>query len=267
MGPCGWLAFCLVGAMLLVLCVIWAAAVAAEEPAASGTRRCYGRESPTSAEDSLPGTVAADATAIEASAQRTAGTDPVDVDSMSVGPPLPAAGVFPDDPDALVEAIFAKNEAMGEELQDTAAESRGSNSSAGTLAEAAQRVEDSVVSAASPAPPQFEPLALDVLPQKYWEPVYSGYAPVFTEKRCDFFQPTPRLWVTDLNQLQYARSLEQGRVNMIEPLKARQALAQLLSVGVRTRRDLYTQASPANDIASQSKCAQLKIQTPAYVRL
>jgi hypothetical protein len=124
-----------------------------------------------------------------------------------------------------------------------------------------------VADAASPAPPQFEPLSLDVLPQKYWEPVYPGCAPVFTEKRCDFFQPTPRLWVTDLDQLRYARSLEQGRVNMIEPLKARQALAQFLSVGVRTRRDVYTQASPANDVASQSKCAQLKTQTPAYVWL
>jgi hypothetical protein len=77
----------------------------------------------------------------------------------------------------------------------------------------------------------------------------------------------PRIWSPSLNDLQFARSLEQGRVNMIEPARARQALAQLLTLGVRARRDVYTQATPANDIAAQSVCAQLKSQSPQYVWL
>lgn len=263
--------------MLLILCVIWAG-----DPSARSSRprggstygNTYGNTygsatdgtADGAAEEPHAGPVAADAASIEASAEKITRNDPVNVDTMSAGPPIPGAEAFPDDPDALVDAIYASSEVMGEELQDAAAKKFGIPST-GSLAEVAQRVEEGVAAAASPAPPQFEPLSLDVLPQKYWEPVYPGCAPVFTEKRCDYFYPTPRLWITDLDQLQYARSLEQGRENMIEPVKARQALAQLLSIGVRTRRDVYTQASPANDIASQSKCAQLETHTPAYVWL
>ena len=178
---------------------------------------------------------------------------------------LVATSEFKDDPDAFVRAVYKKEEALGEKLQgDVRAEGDAPRA---RLARAAQEVEDAQVAAASPAAPQFEPLALDVLPEKYWQPVFQGCQSVFTEKRCSYTFPTPRLWSPSLDDLQFARSLQQGRVNMIEPLGARQALAQLLTLGVRARRDVYTQATPANDVAAQSVCAQLKSQSPSHVWL
>jgi hypothetical protein len=178
---------------------------------------------------------------------------------------LPATSEFKDDPDAFGRAVYKKEEALGEKLQgDVGAEGEVPRA---RLARAAQEVEDAQVAAASPAAPQFEPLALDVLPEKYWQPVFQGCQSTFTEKRCSYAFPTPRLWSPSLDDLQFARSLQQGRANMIEPLSARQALAQLLTLGVRTRRDVYTQATPANDVAAQSVCAQLKSQTPSHVWL
>jgi hypothetical protein len=164
-----------------------------------------------------------------------------------------------------VDAVYARNEALGEVFQQEITTVPASPTS--KLAVLAQEVEDKAVAAATPAPPQFEPLALDVLPQKYWQPVFPGCQSVFTDTQCDYSYPAPRIWAPDLDQLQYARSLEQGRVNMIEPLRARQALLQLLSVGVRSKRDVYTQATLANDVGAQNVCAQLKSQSPAYVWL
>ena len=187
------------------------------------------------------------------------------IDVLTSGSRLPASAEFKDDPDAFVRAVYKKEEALGEKLSgDIGAQGDVPHE---RLALAAQEVEDAQVAAASPAAPQFEPLALDVLPEKYWQPVFQGCQSAFTEKRCNYTFPMPRLWSPSLNDLQFARSLEQGRVNMIEPLGARQALAQLLTLGVRTRRDVYTQATPANDIAAQSICAQLKSQSPSYVWL
>jgi hypothetical protein len=189
----------------------------------------------------------------------------IGIDALTKGAPVPAGAEFKDNPDALVRAVYERNEALGERfLQDIGAEGPVPQ---GRLGRVAQRVEDAQVAAASPAAPQFEPLALDVLPQKYWQPVFPGCQSTFTEERCNYTFPMPRIWSPSLNDLQFARSLEQGRVNMIEPARARQALAQLLTLGVRARRDVYTQATPANDIAAQSVCAQLKSQSPQYVWL
>lgn len=190
----------------------------------------------------------------------------LDVDALSTELPLPLPVLVPSDGkrDGFTQEVFARNEAAGQIFQQEISDSKPTASS-GVLQQIAQKVERDVVLAASPDPPRFEPLSLDVLPQKYWQPVFSGCQSTFTDERCDFSYPTPRLWVPNLNELQYARSLEQGRTNLIEPLEARQAMAQLLSLGVRTRRDVYTQATPANDIAAQSPCAHLKQQSPSYV--
>ena len=170
---------------------------------------------------------------------------------------------------AVAEEIIEANVDVGGLLEATAALPRatGGRAPPSSVGNVAQEIEQLSVEAAVPAPPKFEPLALDVLPQKYWQPTFPGCQSTFTDARCDYYYPTPRLWVPDLQQLQYARSLEQGRTNLIEPLRARQALAQLLSIGVRTRKDVYTQASPSNDIASQNVCAKLASATPSYVRL
>ncbi len=167
----------------------------------------------------------------------------------------------------IADEITERNVDQGGLLQGTAALPRQGETSPSTLGNLAQTIEQLSVEAAVPAPPQFEPLSLDVLPQKYWQPTFPGCQPVFTDAHCDYFYPTPRLWAPDLQQLQYARSLEQGRVNLIEPMRARQALAQLLSIGVRTRKDVYTQASASNDIASQNVCAKLASATPTHVWL
>lgn len=188
------------------------------------------------------------------------------VDLLADGPPaVPASGAGQGL--TIAEETTERNVDLGGLLQDTAALPRTGERPGSTLAELAQKAEELSVKAAVPAPPQFEPLSLDVLPQKYWQPTFPGCQPVFTDAQCDYFYPTPRLWAPDLQQLQYARSLEQGRVNLIEPLRARQALAQLLSIGVRTRKDVYTQASPSNDIASQNVCAKLASATPTHVWL
>lgn len=192
----------------------------------------------------------------------TALTPRLGVDELSSEVPLPKTcsnGMQ----DEFVEEIYRRNEDVGQVFQQEIIENIPDTSS--MLQGVAQKVEEQVVAASSPSPPNYEPLALDVLPQKYWQPVFLGCQSTFTNERCDFSYPTPRLWVPNLNELQYARSLEQGRTNLIEPLEARQALAQLLSVGVRRKRDVYTQATPANDIASQSPCAQLKKQSPSFV--
>ena len=186
------------------------------------------------------------------------------VDELSTEPPLPFSCPHEDKHDEFVQQVFARNVAEGAVFQQEDAQTVPRPPSS-ALQKAAQEIETAGVLAASPEAPRFKPLALDVLPQKYWQPVFAGCQSTFTDQRCDFSYPTPRLWVPTLDELLYARSLEQGRVNLIEPLEARQGLAQLLSVGVRTKRDVYTQAHPANDIASQSPCAQLRKQSPSFV--
>lgn len=252
---------CIIFFLVAVLVLVGAFTAATEQKnrslLCSGNTQLYG----TSGLDPVDGEAAGVATANVPDDPRG---DRPDVMELANGPGLPSTQDYPSEPDAFVDAVFEQNEAMGAVFQQSEVNETSSRSP-GALATVAQAVEDQAVAAASPAPPVFEPLALDVLPQKYWQPVFSGCQSVFTDKRCDYSFPTPRLWVTDLDELQYARSLVQGRENMIEPLRARQALAQLQSVGVRARRDVYTQATPANDIASQSPCATLKAKSPEYV--
>jgi hypothetical protein len=131
------------------------------------------------------------------------------------------------------------------------------------LQDAAQAVQLAATAAAAPEPPTFEPMSLDVLPQRYWQPTFLGCPSAFTEEQCDYAWPAPRLRATDLDELYYLRSLESGRENLVEPLRARQALAQLLTLGTRSRRDVYTQASGANDV--QSVCAKMRGGAPEYV--
>lgn len=247
------LAFCCILFLLLAVCMI----------CAWEGMPLYGDAGGDSAEPAKRGNLSQPA----GSGEDVRGTNTSEVDVVgTVDPlvPLDTKGAFKDQPDAFVDAVYDRSEALGSKLQRDLAnddEARPFDE----LGRIAQRVEEQSAKASAPLPPQFEPIALDVLPQKYWQPVFEGCQPVFTDARCDASFPTPRLFVTDLNELQYARNLEMGRVNMIEPQRARQAMAQLLSIGVRSRRDIYTQASPANDIPSQSVCAMLKNGSPPYV--
>jgi hypothetical protein len=135
-----------------------------------------------------------------------------------------------------------------------------------TLQSVADAVEEYAVAAALPNAPEFEALSIDALPQKYWQPTFQGCAPVYTSvKGCSYAHPTPRLQVKDIDEVMFERSLERGRTNMVEPIGARQAMAQLLTMGVRSRKDVYTRASPSNDIGPQSICAQLREATPTHI--
>ena len=183
--------------------------------------------------------------------------------NLADGLPLPKGVLYDGKPDSFVDSVYARNEERGAALQQDLTGKE--ELPLGELGRIAQQVEEQSAAAAAPLPPRFEPISLDVLPQKYWQPVFSGCQPVFTDARCDVSYPMPRLFVTDLDELRYARQMDLGRVNVIEPQRARQAMQQLLSIGVRSRKDVYTQASSANDIPSQSVCAQLKNQSPAYV--
>ena len=135
-----------------------------------------------------------------------------------------------------------------------------------TMQEIASDVERQAVKAAVCSPPDFEPLSMDLLPEQYWQPVFQNCPPTFTTvASCDYFKPTPRLCKFDMNELIFSRALQNGQVNVSEPLEARQAFTQLLTLGVRSRKDVYTQSSPANDIASSSACAQMKRSPPDFV--
>jgi hypothetical protein len=128
----------------------------------------------------------------------------------------------------------------------------------------AQKVMDESVAAAEPLPPKLQPLD-DLLPARVWQPVYSGCAPFFVESNCNAYKPDPRLFVNSegLEELFYARTLQQGQVNLIEPLRGRQTLLQLQTEGVRSKKDPYTRASMTNDVAFGT-CESLQKQTPRF---
>lgn len=130
----------------------------------------------------------------------------------------------------------------------------------GALQETAQDVQDAQM-ASSPSH-ESSKLELDTLPKRYWQPTYPGEQPVFTTDECRFTYDMPRLKHTDLNPLQFQQSLRMGRTNLIEPLNSRKNMAQFLNIGVRTKRDVYTQ--PTDDISNI--CENVKAGVlPKYV--
>lgn len=129
--------------------------------------------------------------------------------------------------------------------------------------EVANAVSQESIAAAQPQPPRLKPLD-DMLPARVWTPVFEGCASKFVENRCNFYQPNPQLFVTNLNELMSARSLLTGQVNLIEPLKTRQTLAQLLMLGVRSKKDPYTRATMTNDPA-YTTCKTMAEQKPDFV--
>lgn len=127
----------------------------------------------------------------------------------------------------------------------------------------AEAVLEQSVAAAQPRPPKMEPLD-DLLPARVWTPVYEGCSPKYLEARCNYQQPNPRLFVTNINELMSARSLQLGQVNQIEPTTLRQTHAQLLTTGWRSKKDPYSRASLTNDVA-YGTCKAMAEQTPDYV--
>lgn len=127
----------------------------------------------------------------------------------------------------------------------------------------ASEVAEQSVAAAQPRPPKLSPLD-DLLPSRVWTPVFEGCSSKFVDSRCNYQQPNPRLFVTNLNELLSARSLLQGQENLIEPLTLRQTHAQFLTMGWRSKKDPYSRASMTNDVA-YGTCKSMAESKPEYV--
>ena len=121
------------------------------------------------------------------------------------------------------------------------------------LQAAAQGVASGAVAAATARPPSFPP-QLELGPQRLWQPTFLGCAPTFVDLRCDDARPTPQQLEEDLERRSWERNAAMGQTN-VEPLKARQALVQLLTMDWRSRRDPYTRATPGNSL-SMSTCRE-----------
>ena len=119
------------------------------------------------------------------------------------------------------------------------------------------------VEAAAPTPPRFEPEP-ELGAQRSWQPTFSGVAPTFVDAPCPFFQPSPRLWATNTNDLMHQRAISMGVINRVEPQRLRQSMLQFLTMDYRTAKDPYTRATASNDL-THGTCEQLARETPRSV--
>ncbi|NDH07447.1 hypothetical protein EBX93_16265 [bacterium] len=180
-----------------------------------------------------------------------------------LGPPLlPVTGVDTVD-DAIALTLQEQYEAHEATPPRPPEEAPGPRLRRTEFQEVAEAVLEQSVAAAQPKPPKLEPLD-DLLPARVWTPVYEGCSPKFLEDRCNYQQPNPRLFVTNLNELMSARSLLQGQERQIEPTTLRQTHAQLLTMGWRSKKDPYSRASMTNDVA-YGTCRAMAERTPEHV--
>ena len=178
---------------------------------------------------------------------------------------LAADGAEGDAPtDGLPDADEAVQARLRQQEQYEPPQSGARDADRGHAQRVAQRVLSASIAAAEPAPPKLRPLD-DLLPSRVWQPVYSGCAPFFVESECQFYKPNPRLNVVDLNELLYARNLASGQTNLVEPLRARQGLMQMLAMDVRSKKDPYSRASLTNSVALGT-CRALEKATPDFVK-
>ena len=177
-------------------------------------------------------------------------------------PVLPVTGVddMSDIITSTLEEQYQDHEAKPPHDPDEAREAFRRNMEFGKVAES---VLEHSIAATQSKPPQFEPLD-DLLPARVWTPVYEGCSPKFLEARCNYHKPSPRLFVTNLNELISARSLLQGQERQIEPLTLRQTHAQFLTLGWRSKKDPYSRASLTNDVA-YGTCRAMEERTPEHV--
>ena len=134
----------------------------------------------------------------------------------------------------------------------------------GELEMLAQEAAEQGIAHAKVTPPKFTPLD-GPLPQRVWTPTFTNCSSTFTDAKCRFFKPADRLWVTDLNELQFARGIMTGQTNLVEPPHLRQQFAQFLTMDTRSKKDPYTRASLTNDF-SETVCKRMKEDPdPDYV--
>ena len=180
-----------------------------------------------------------------------------------LGPPvLPVTGL--DDVDNAIELTLEEQFMAHEDTEPSEPrEQTGPLLRRTEFQKVANAVSQQSVAAAQPKPPKLEPLD-DMLPSRVWSPVFEGCSSKFVESRCNFQKPAPQLFVTNLNELMSARSLLMGQAQLIEPLTARQTLAQLLTMGWRSKKDPYSRASMTNDVAFGT-CKAMAEATPEFV--
>ena len=97
-------------------------------------------------------------------------------------------------------------------------------------------------------------------PQRIQRTTWKQTPVTYLDYKCAYFDPNPRLFATDLDQLQYRRGLYMD-TNYPEPPSRRQAYVQLLTAGFRNRRDVYTTATATNDLSHLS-CKRLREEVP-----
>ena len=119
----------------------------------------------------------------------------------------------------------------------------------------------SSVDAAEADPPATSSLP-ELGPQRLHRTTWKSTPVTYFDRRTNYFDPAPRLWATDLDELQLRRSLYMDE-HYPEPPSKRQEYVQLLTAGFRSRKDKYTRATPTNDLAHLSG-QKLKKAVPTY---
>lgn len=145
--------------------------------------------------------------------------------------------------------------------KDIEANSMISAGNANNLQQVGSHVLRASVAAAEPAPPKFTQLP-ELGPQRMLKTTFKSSPVTYIDYKCNAYSPNPRLFSTDLDELQYRRSMYQD-TNYPEPPSRRQAWIQLLTAEFRNRKDIYTSATQTNDLSNLT-CKRLKEQQPEY---
>lgn len=117
------------------------------------------------------------------------------------------------------------------------------------------------VASAEPEPPTFSQLP-ELGPQRMLKTTFKSSPVTYLDHKCNYFSPAPRLFATDLDELQARRAMYQD-TNYPEPPSRRQSWIQLLTAEFRNRKDIYTTATQTNDLSNLS-CKRLKEKIPEY---
>jgi hypothetical protein len=180
-----------------------------------------------------------------------------------MGPPvLPVTGMDTVS-DSIQLTLEKQHDAHEESTPREALEEAGALMRKKEFQKLASAVAEQSVVASQPKPPKLSPLD-DMLPSRVWTPVFEGCSSKFTEAKCNYYKPNPRLFITNLNELMSARSLLQGREQLIEPLTLRQTHAQFMTMGWRSKKDPYSRASMTNNVA-YPVCKAMAESSPEYV--
>lgn len=119
----------------------------------------------------------------------------------------------------------------------------------------------SSVAAAEADPPASQSLP-ELGPQRLHRTTWKSTPVTYFDMKSNYYDPAPRLWATDLDELQMRRSLYLD-TRYPEPPSKRQQYVQLLTAGFRNRKDKFTRATPTNSLDHLS-AQQLRQSVPTH---